>query len=246
MAIGLDASRFDQHVSVQALEWEHSVYNRLFRSDELRDLLKWQLKNTGFARANDGMIKYTVEGGRMSGDMNTALGNCLIMCAMVWSYMQTKLGPTGKPIHFEFIDNGDDVVLFLEKRDLHRIEDLAEWFGEMGFEMKIEEPVYEIEEIEFCQMHPIEVEPGVYTMVRTYPNAIAKDCICMNPQNFRQWLYAVGECGLAITSGVPVYEAFYQAFKAKGKKGHAESSVHLQDSGFFRLSALGGKKRSSI
>jgi len=27
VAIGLDASRFDQHVSVEALKWEHSVYN---------------------------------------------------------------------------------------------------------------------------------------------------------------------------------------------------------------------------
>jgi hypothetical protein len=29
-AIGLDASRFDQHVSEAALRWEHSVYTQLF------------------------------------------------------------------------------------------------------------------------------------------------------------------------------------------------------------------------
>lgn len=44
VAIGLDASRFDQHVSLQALRWEHSIYNRHFNDPELAKLLSWQLK----------------------------------------------------------------------------------------------------------------------------------------------------------------------------------------------------------
>jgi hypothetical protein len=56
----------------------------MFRSKELAELLKWQLQNKGFARTIDGLIKYSVEGCRMSGDMNTALGNCTIMCALVY------------------------------------------------------------------------------------------------------------------------------------------------------------------
>jgi len=36
VALGLDASRFDQHVSPQMLKWEHSVYNSIFQSPELR------------------------------------------------------------------------------------------------------------------------------------------------------------------------------------------------------------------
>jgi hypothetical protein len=80
VAIGLDASRFDQHVSIQALEWEHSIYNRVFNSRELRWLLRMQLRNRVRGYCRDGKLKYTTEGCRMSGDMNTALGNCLIMC----------------------------------------------------------------------------------------------------------------------------------------------------------------------
>lgn len=38
IAIGLDASRFDQHVSREALEYEHGVYNSVFQSESLR---KW-------------------------------------------------------------------------------------------------------------------------------------------------------------------------------------------------------------
>lgn len=71
-------------MSVQALKWEHSIYNAMFRSDELAELLGWQLTNKGFARTTDGLIKYEVKGCRMSGDMNTALGNCMIMCALVY------------------------------------------------------------------------------------------------------------------------------------------------------------------
>lgn len=59
VAVGIDASRFDQHVSKQALEWEHSIYNKLFESDELAAALKWQIYNVGFARCKDGCIKYS-------------------------------------------------------------------------------------------------------------------------------------------------------------------------------------------
>lgn len=62
VAIGIDASRFDQHVSAQALKWEHSIYNKIFESDELAEALKWQIDNVGFARCKDGCIKYKKEG----------------------------------------------------------------------------------------------------------------------------------------------------------------------------------------
>lgn len=70
-AIGLDASRFDQHVSMDALRFEHSIYNGVFKSAELRQLLQWQLRNKGIGRAGDGSVKYKVDGCRMSGDINT-------------------------------------------------------------------------------------------------------------------------------------------------------------------------------
>lgn len=58
VGVGIDASRFDQHVSKQALEWEHSIYNAIFQSGELAAALKWQIHNVGFARSKDGCIKY--------------------------------------------------------------------------------------------------------------------------------------------------------------------------------------------
>jgi hypothetical protein len=92
VAVGLDASRFDQHVSYRALQWEHSVYMRCFPSEgrdgKLARLLRRQLNNKGVCYVDDHQVSYSHRGGRMSGDMNTALGNCLIMTGLVWEYLR--------------------------------------------------------------------------------------------------------------------------------------------------------------
>lgn len=102
----------------------------------------------------------------MSGDMNTALGNVLIMCMLIKAYMDTK------GIKYRFVDNGDDAVVILEKKHQHLMNDLPKWFLEMGFNMKVEQPVYEMEHIEYCQCHPVQLDVGEYTMVRNFPSCI--------------------------------------------------------------------------
>lgn len=119
----------------------------------------------------------------MSGDMNTALGNCMLMCCLVMAYMDAKCIP------YDFINNGDDVVLFCERKHQHLLEDIPTWFDRMGFEMVVEAPVYELEQIEFCQMHPIQLGYDDYTMVRNYPSSIAKDLTCLDPEKFKAWLH---------------------------------------------------------
>lgn len=240
VAIGIDASRFDQHVSAQALEWEHSIYNKIFQSDELASALKWQIDNVGFARCKDGCIKYKKEGSRMSGDMNTALGNCMLMCCLIIAYLDSK------NIKYDFINNGDDAVLFLERKHQKCLNDLPEWFERMGFTMVVEDPVYELERVEFCQMRPIQLGLNDVTMVRNYPSSLAKDLTCLEPTAFRSWLHSVGQGGQSVTSGVPIYHSFYRALERMGTKPNKEYVGYLADSGFFRMIELGGKQRESI
>lgn len=233
VAVGLDASRFDQHVSEDILRWEHSIYKLFYRGadrEELARLLEWQLDNRGFGRTADGEVKYRVRGCRMSGDMNTGLGNCLIMCAMVHSYMAGRCG-------YRLANNGDDCVLFLEASDLHHLDALPEWFLELGFDMKVEDPVYDLEKVEFCQTHPIWTPSG-WRMVRKHAVAQAKDCITAvdisTPTNARRWLKAVGDAGLALASGIPVQQEFYAKLAAQD----VDPSTHPGlESGFFRLAA---------
>jgi hypothetical protein len=57
IGIGMDASRFDQHISKEALEFEHSVWLEMFPATqraELRRLLSWQINNKGLARCPEG------------------------------------------------------------------------------------------------------------------------------------------------------------------------------------------------
>jgi hypothetical protein len=209
VAVGLDASRFDQHVSRGVLEVEHRAYTYMNRDPELARLLAHQLANKVTATAADGKVKYVTNGGRMSGDMNTALGNCLLSCLMVYSYMR-HLGIS----KYRLFNDGDDCVLIVERRHLHRLDGLKDYFLEFGFNMKVEKPVYILEEIEFCQSHP--VFDGVsHVMVRNPTLAMSKDSTTLvgidSEASWNTQRGNVAACGLSLTQGIPVMQAFYEA-----------------------------------
>jgi hypothetical protein len=219
VAIGLDASRFDQHVSVDALKWEHEIYlecfyNRKHRT-KLAKLLQCQLHNHCTGYAPDGFIRYDVEGTRMSGDMNTSLGNCVLMCSMIYAYALEK------NIKLELANNGDDCVVIMEKSDEEAFgAGLFDWFYEMGFNMKIEEPVYDFGKIEFCQTMPV-FDGNRWLMVRKPSAVLSKDTVMLEPYQSKKqlanWMFAVGMGGLRLTGGLPVLQNFYRAFLKYGK-----------------------------
>lgn len=217
VAIGFDMSRFDQHVSVDALKFEHRYYLSCFaQAGELRDLLRLQLLNEGVGYAKDGWISYKVDGKRMSGDMNTALGNCILACCIT-KYITDSLG-----IKARLINNGDDCVLLTETKHCRAVEDsLTKGWLDFGFTCIAEPAVYEIEKIEFCQMKPILIGDG-YVMVRNPRVSLSKDCHSTVPfdsiQLAREWAYSVGEGGLALAQGVPVVQEFYMALRRNGRQ----------------------------
>jgi hypothetical protein len=226
VAVGLDASRFDASVDAGLLQHEHGLYNTLFRSKDLARILRMQVNNKGVAYCHDGKIKYSVHGGRGSGDMNTSLGNSYIMCAIVWSWLKSC------GVKASLVNNGDDCVVIMEDDDLTQFQGgFAEYALSCGFRMVVEEPVYELEQIEFCQTHPVCVD-NQWRMVRNYNSAREKDSMCLFPLTGRgaleSWLYAVGECGLALTSGVPVMQEMYTAFMRSGKPSKMGEAVFMQ------------------
>lgn len=247
VAVSLDASRFDQHVSCDALEFEHSIYRGAYSNCSpeekalLNNLLRWQVENRGVARLPEAVVKYKVNGNRMSGDMNTALGNCLLMCLMVRQYCQER------HIRFRLLDNGDDATVIINECDLDKfLGDVKPWFLRLGFTMKVEEPVRIIEQIEFCQTHPVRVG-GSYRMVRNPLVALSKDMMWKAPDvstgyvvpaSARAWLNAVGECGLSLCSGVPVMQAFYESHirAGVGRKTRKPQGFGDGESGFERMS----------
>lgn len=233
VAVGLDASRFDQHVSADALRWEHGIYlSKAEAASELRRLLRWQVNNVGYARTGEGTVHYKVEGCRMSGDMNTAMGNCLIMCALVWSFCE-EVG-----LQASLVNNGDDCVLVFEQHDLPKLATLPVWFRDMGFDMKVEDPVTEFEQIVFCQMQPIWTPEG-WLCVRDPRVAMSKDCHSILPLTqrgaFSAFCGAIGEGGLSLTGGVPIWQEFYSRLLASGKPSKVADHPWYGDSGWARL-----------
>lgn len=226
VAIGLDASRFDQHVSIPALKFEHEVYLNCFKQKKhkqrLQRLLELQLENHCVGYAEDGKIEYTTDGTRMSGDMNTSLGNCVLMCSLIHGYLAQK------KIVGQLANNGDDCVVFIERTDLNKFSDgLFDWFWDMGFNMAIEPFVTEFGNIEFCQCKPV-FDGDTWIMCRNPISSIAKDSVLLKSDvsydYFRLWLKSIGIGGLSIAGGLPVFQSFYQmcvrsgidSYRAKG------------------------------
>lgn len=214
VAIGMDASRFDQHVSVEALKMEHNMWLSMFpvsERPELRKLLSMQLHNKGLARCPDGSVRYEVDGCRMSGDMNTSSGNCYIMCSTIHNWCRKK-GIT----KFRLANNGDDCVLFVERGDMVKaLVGLTAYYEDLGFTMKVEKPVFELEHVEFCQTRPV-IVGSEYRMVRNVHQSLSKDTHSLldlsNGKNLRSWVTAVGEGGRIVNDGVPVMKQFFKQF----------------------------------
>lgn len=216
VAVGLDAARFDQHCGVEALTFEHSLYRRLFPGDELLSfLLDLQLQTTAIGYAQDGKVRFTKSGGRCSGDINTSLGNCFISSALLLQYcLEIGIPPV-------FINDGDDSVLFCEQSELHLLDGLSDWFVRYGYTMKIETPVTEIEHVEFCQCKPVKNNDGVYTMVRNIRKALEQDLVSNKVKTQDEALAhcaAIRDAGLALNSGIPVMQAFYESLPTHAKK----------------------------
>jgi hypothetical protein len=121
---------------------------------------------------------------------------------------------TTKGIDFDFINDGDDGVIFMEKEDLHEISDLRDWFSKLGYTMQVESPVYELEKVEFCQCKPVYEGDG-YIMCRDPFIAMSKDPLTFKSvRSLKEWNYqrrAISDCGLSLAGHLPVLGQFYKA-----------------------------------
>lgn len=251
VAKGCDASRYDQHVDAVALEVEHEAYLAAYLYvRELVFLLEKQLSNKG--RTSKG-LKYQVEGRRMSGDYNTGLGNSLLMVVMFvlfFTDMRDRSFETSEGCyvvgfdgvlyewdnHWQFLDDGDDSVVLVEKRAEKAFDALLQpYFEKFGFKMTVEDSVEEFEQVEFCQCRPVLVGSG-YVMIRKPRKAISGSLSSVysvhDVKSMRQLMWATGQCELSLGAGVPIMQEYALAcirngFKLKDKQfdrlRHAES-----------------------
>jgi hypothetical protein len=213
VSLTLDASRWDQHMNKQLLDLEHQIYHmfsngKCENGHSLQHLLNMQLKNKGIYVGVDGRFSYKVNGCRMSGDINTSLGNVSIMCMLMYSYFVEK------QIDFRLLNDGDDCVIVVDRHDVRKVKStIAEWFLNFGVEMVLEHVGCTIEEVEFCQAHPVKV--GDKTIMVPHPGKrLYSDLVTTKnvggQKGFNRQLGAIAGCGLACSSGMPVFQEFYK------------------------------------
>jgi hypothetical protein len=238
---GLDAKRFDQHTQGPALKYEQRVYQLFYHGGDrarLAQLLKWQLKTKCAAYLPDGVVKFNM-GIRASGDMNTGLGTCLIACSLVHSYF-TRIG-----VRYRLINNGDDCVVITEREDAHHVDGLFEHCKRAGYWMVIEDPVHEIEHIEFCQSHPVLTSAG-WNMVRNFPVSVSKDMVSLLPLrttgDWERWAHDVGMCGSATNMGVPVLYELYNSLARAGRGTFGDHALLRGGGLYFASLGLSGER----
>lgn len=251
VAIGLDASRFDQHISADALKWEHYIYRKLFGMGdvELKELLKWQVANVACTYVDEWCVRYKVHGCRMSGDPNTGLGNCAIMVGMLRRLMDIC------GAKWELANNGDDCVLIMDESDLDRLGGMKAFsnivegfFLELGIEMEVEEPVRDFERVVFCQTQPV-WSGSEWVMVRQLDVAMCKDAMALavdSEHEFRQWSYQVGIGGHALYGDMPVFNELYAMYRRNGVRSNVGRSLNVSDSGFMRMAKVPRVRSSDV
>lgn len=204
VVVSLDASRFDKHVSRLLLKCEHSLYLRCCDAgQELKSLLRDQLRNDVRTRLG---LRYSTSGNRMSGDMNTALGNCVLMVGMVSEIMNRKR------IKYDLLDDGDDCLLIVEQSDLGKLGDLKDQFLEFGMEIKVEGTTDVFEDIDWCQTKPVLMADG-WRMIRNpwkiMSNALTSPKFQTDSLLARRRLLAsIGACELVVNRGCPVLQNY--------------------------------------
>lgn len=230
VCIGYDASRMDQHYRANTLKVAHKVYGFYNRSRKMQTLLKWQRTNRGFMRCADGTVKYRVSGKGASGDIDTSLRNILLMALMAREVRKRSR------VRFSWVNDGDDSLVFCERRDVARILAVLEAVHERsGFPIGVEPVVDTLEQVEFCQTRPIWTGEK-WVMCRDPRLVLSKDLYSVKSlRTAGEWntlRNSVSQCGLSLAGDLPILGEFYAML---GRGAGRKVDKGFEETGFARL-----------
>jgi hypothetical protein len=158
---------------------------------------------------------YLIMRNLMSGEIATSLFGCVVICCIVASFAD-DVDLFGL---ISLLNNGDDCVIVCDKSNEEIITRyISPYFLKLGFEMIVEEPVYVLEQIEFCHTHPVWTIDG-YVMCRNYPVTINKDLVSYKSHYFNEasgfdlLRNCIGMSGLALAGNLPIYKEFYRMLR---------------------------------
>jgi hypothetical protein len=226
-AYSLDMKRFDQHVNKLLLELEHTVYKAIHPDDdELAKLLRAQVHNKVIVKSTDGSFVVNNWTGRCSGDINTSLGNCILMGLMCKGLVSSEM---------RLMCDGDDTIIWA-KPGTFDVDIAKRHFLKFGMQMTLESIATCPEELTFCQHSFVQTPEGV-RMCRSPTKAMLRDVMSFGINGsdlvqFRKLLYAVGECGMSQYYGMPVLQAIYTMNLRLGLTSKTKTFRELSRSNF--------------
>lgn len=152
----------------------------------------------------------------MSGDVNTALGNVVVMTGCMYTYAKIHVNTP-----FEFTDEGDDCFPIMNAKHRHQWASLSSVYRLYGFELRIDGEVSSIYDIRYCQTAPIMVG-NEWRVIRVWEGVFTKDATCLvgrTREEFLVWLNEVGTSGSILNDGIPVFAELYALYKRMGVRG---------------------------
>lgn len=207
----IDAAKFDAHVSKEQLQMEHGVYLNRNQWRFFKKLLNHQLINK--IRTGHGW-SVSVDGKRMSGDMNTSLGNCVIVYLIIEAFIRYyKLEK-----HMTIFDDGDDCLLFTDDHASQFLEHLPKWFGSVGHVLKVENDTDDLDDIVFCQsklFHGSQPPNMIRPWYKVISHCFTSHKHYHEPKYGVKVMHSIALAELSLNAAVPILQPYFVAWTNK-------------------------------
>jgi len=217
IGVSIDFSKMDAHEATEVLDKIDGIYLGVHGNEAfLRTLLSWRKVNK--CRSSNG-LKYEVQGTRMSGDLDTSTGNCLI--AMLALIAVLKVMGIRK---WDAIIDGDDVVLIFEESDERFFDHttMSSLYLGLGFEVEITNRYERMEDIIFCQSKFVEYATDKWMLVQDYRKVLSGGLDShrhYHSAGSEGVLKSIGECYHHLYKGIPVLGLFFKPLTLLNVKG---------------------------
>lgn len=210
VALLLDNSRHDKHCNDHTSKGEHRLSLKFFVGQDrqrFRNLLKQQLRNRVSSACG---LVYQVNGRRLSGDFNTALGNTESVVTIDGCAMDRARQVLGD-FEWDLLNDGDDQVIITERETSEIVGGfVVQTFRDHGFKMQLEGTTDVFEQIDFCRSRPVKLAGG-WRMVR-WPERLMSGALSshkLSTYGERKRMFAtIGLGELSCNAGVPMLQAF--------------------------------------
>jgi len=201
--VSMDCSRFSQHTGRDALNYFAKFVDKIFPG--AFDVLRAKRRHASVTASEDGVqyaVKCKLPYKLCDGTPSTSATAFVVINMIMMECL--------KGLRVEPYDNGDDFGLVCDQSDYDEITLLVPELLKYGYKLKVEQVVYDISQLSFCRMTPIQLSVG-WRMIRPV-SSLEKDAILFCTMGeVSDRMFAVGMGGAHLNYGVPVYHAFYRA-----------------------------------